>query len=243
MARLRKNLQAKMASLSALGAGALIAGGATADASTIYSGPINFDVGASGQKLYSIPLTGSATFVNFLSKAATTSSATVHRFHYRAILASGAAGVNVATVLSGNIGHLRLFQPGALLTGAAASAAPIGGRAWRSTANGGAISSALTGLAPFSHEYALFRFTTAAGLTDYGWVQLSYSVGTDPGSGPDLTIIDYAWNNSGALLPAGDTGVPEPSTAGLMGLGALALGAAGLRRWRKSRQAAKAAGV
>jgi hypothetical protein len=141
-------------------------------------------------------------------------------------------------VSSGSIGHLRLFQPGALLTGAAASAAPIGGRAWRSTVDGGAHSSNLAGISPFSHEYALFRFRTAAGLTDYGWVQLSYSVGTNPGSGPDLKIIDYAWDNSGAMLPAGDSGVPEPSTAGLMGLGALALGAAGLRRWRKSRPAA-----
>src|SRR3974377_1115658 len=145
MSRHRKDLKSKIASLSAAGAGALVAGAATADASTIYSGPVNFDVGANGKNLYSIPLPGSAAFLNFRSNAATTNTATMHRLHYRAILASGAAGGNVATVSSGNIGpHLRLFQAGALMTGAAGSAAPIGGRAWRSTANGGAISSALS---------------------------------------------------------------------------------------------------
>ena len=48
-----------------------------------------------------------------------------------------------------------------------------------------------------------------------------------------LTIHDWAYDDTGAVLPAGV--VPEPASTG-MGLGALALGAAGLRRWRKTRQ-------
>jgi hypothetical protein len=48
----------------------------------------------------------------------------------------------------------------------------------------------------------------------------------------------YAYDDSGAYIPAGDTGgIPEPSTFVLTGLGALVLGAAGLRRWRAARKA------
>ena len=50
-----------------------------------------------------------------------------------------------------------------------------------------------------------------------------------------LTIHDWAYDDTGAVLPAGV--VPEPASTG-MGLGALALGAAGLRRWRKTRKVA-----
>jgi hypothetical protein len=48
----------------------------------------------------------------------------------------------------------------------------------------------------------------------------------------------WAYDDSGDQIAAGDTGgVPEPSTMALAGLGALALGAAGLRRWRAARKA------
>ena len=60
------------------------------------------------------------------------------------------------------------------------------------------------------------------------------------------SVTCYGWasvtatEDAGANIIVGDTGaVPEPSEAAL-GLGALALGAAGLRRWRKTK-AAKAA--
>jgi hypothetical protein len=52
---------------------------------------------------------------------------------------------------------------------------------------------------------------------------------------PDVTLIDWAYDTSGAQIPAGDTGTPEPSTLALSGLAALALGAKGLRRWRAAR--------
>lgn len=71
----------------------------------------------------------------------------------------------------------------------------------------------------------------------YGWAQLNLS---RPGSmhGPDVTVVDWAYDTSGAQIPAGDTGTPEPSTFALTGLSALALGAAGLRSWRAARKAA-----
>jgi hypothetical protein len=54
----------------------------------------------------------------------------------------------------------------------------------------------------------------------------------------DVTLVDYAYDKSGNQIPAGDTGVPEPSTFVLTGVAALALGAKGLRAWRLARNGA-----
>ncbi len=101
----------------------------------------------------------------------------------------------------------------------------------------------------FRDQYALFEFNNG-GVEDYGWVQLSLSwsgleLGVDkvhpdeaPPETPYLTISDYAYDSSGAFIPAGDTGVPEPASVELAGLGALMLGAAGVRRWRAAKKAA-----
>ena len=109
------------------------------------------------------------------------------------------------------------------------------------TASTGNTHHGVNGNTPFSNEYALFTFQNGS-TTLYGWVDLSYSV-TDsfgPNGTPNLTIISWAYANSGAVLPAGDTTLPtpEPATGIATGLAALALGAEGLRRWRKARKAA-----
>ena len=51
----------------------------------------------------------------------------------------------------------------------------------------------------------------------------------------------WAYDTSGAQIPAGDMGTPEPSTFALSGLAALALGAKGLRARREARKKAVAA--
>jgi hypothetical protein len=98
-------------------------------------------------------------------------------------------------------------------------------------------------LAPFSDKYALFAFGLPGDITYYGWIHLSYSVnpqfGPDPTFGPDLTIQDWAYSDYGGILAAGSLDdSPEPATAVSTGLAALALGAVGLRNWRKTRKAA-----
>ena len=238
MTRQRKNLKRKIASLSALGAGALIAGSGRADASTIYA-PINVDVGASGQPQFGLALAGSATSLSF-AFGRTVRTGNITHIKHSFIRGFGQSTNAVQFASTGGASHrLRLFSPGAVFTGAAGSSVFVGSRTW-GTVDGGQRSRVF-GNSPFSLEYALFRFTPSPGQTDYGWILLSYSVtrglGNDPALGPDLTLHSYAWDNSGALLPAG-TGVPEPDTMALTGLGALALGAVGLRRWRKSRPAA-----
>lgn len=236
MARQRKNLKSKIASLSALGAGALIAGAGTADANTIYSGPLNIDVGTLGQGQYGLHLGGPNTVLSF-ARMSSQRTGTITHINYRLIRGFGQKPFSAQ--FASTQGNLRVFLPGAVFGGKAASNIVVGERTW-GTLDGG-IRSAVSGLSPFTNEYSLFRFNTATGQTDYGWIQLSYSVtkgfGSDPNLGPNLIISGYAFDDSGALLPAGDTGAatPEPSTMALTGLGALALGAVGLRRWRKSR--------
>jgi hypothetical protein len=92
---------------------------------------------------------------------------------------------------------------------------------------------------PFTDKYLLFDFETN-GLIQYGWaeatLQLVNADSNDPADGPNLTVISYAYDSSGAVIPAGDTGsTPEPSSLAESGIAALVLGAEGLRRWRKAR--------
>ncbi len=77
-----------------------------------------------------------------------------------------------------------------------------------------------------SPMYAAFRFYDAGQSYD-GWLELSAA----PSEGSvGLTLDAYAYDS-----PAS---VPEPSSFVLSGLGALALGAEGLRRWRAARKQA-----
>jgi hypothetical protein len=85
--------------------------------------------------------------------------------------------------------------------------------------------------------FAAFSFNPGGG-TDYGWIRLQFTIGGDGGL-DSLTTIDWAYQNDGGAILAGDTGIsgtPEPSTAGLM---LLAAGAAGVGALRKRREAAR----
>jgi hypothetical protein len=92
-------------------------------------------------------------------------------------------------------------------------------------------------------RYFLFNFSGGDLKHDiYGWAQLNVTAlapglnCADPAPGcVEVTLVDYAYDTSGAQIPAGDTGTPEPSTFVLTGLAALALGAKGLRAWRSVR--------
>ena len=79
--------------------------------------------------------------------------------------------------------------------------------------------------------YFGFKFTSS-GNTHYGWAEMTLSSGSQA-----RATINEAWYNN---TPDGEVTVgvvPEPAEVGL-GLGALALGAAGLRRMRQKRKAA-----
>jgi hypothetical protein len=92
-----------------------------------------------------------------------------------------------------------------------------------------------------SSKYLLFSFDNS-GTTNYGWIELTATTTGFTGgkSAYSATLGDWAYDNSGAEITAG--AVPEPASAALAMGGALLVGAAGLRRWRKQGAAQVASG-
>jgi hypothetical protein len=87
--------------------------------------------------------------------------------------------------------------------------------------------------ASYDHQYIAWSFTPSNSIPFYGWIELSV---TNSGNGlPDATLFGYAWDNTGAKITMGETPTPEPSSPALLALGALALGARGIRKWRRER--------
>jgi hypothetical protein len=98
-----------------------------------------------------------------------------------------------------------------------------------------------SGPGEFSSKYLLFKFTnsTHGDRTEYGWVGMSgatIAVG-DP-TQMSVTFTGWAYDDSGAVIGAGITAVPEASTGVVSALlAAMVVGGAELRRWRKSKSA------
>ncbi len=69
------------------------------------------------------------------------------------------------------------------------------------------------------------------GLTNYGWVQLSLSAAFN--SQP-RTVIAFAFDNTGAGITV--SAIPEPGTYATLGL--MALGAFGVRVWKRAARVA-----
>ena len=78
-----------------------------------------------------------------------------------------------------------------------------------------------------------FRFSTTPGNFDYGWIGIQ-SVNADGGGYAHITQIQY--DASGNPIE-----IPEPASASLLAMGAMAMGARGVRRMKQARAAKKAA--
>ncbi len=92
-----------------------------------------------------------------------------------------------------------------------------------------------------SMKYLLFTFTNteAGNQTQYGWIGMSGATYTGNMDGMSVTFTGIAYEDSGAVINAGDMGaspVPEASTGVVSALVAsLVVGSESLRRWRKAK--------
>jgi hypothetical protein len=89
----------------------------------------------------------------------------------------------------------------------------------------------------FDNRYYAFKFTdiTQGNATCYGWVKISLdNSDLSVGNGPQVTIFGWAYDTiPDAQIRTGY--VPEPAPMAMLALGALTLGANGLRSWRRQR--------
>ncbi len=138
--------------------------------------------------------------------------------------------------------HLMVKKLGAngkisALSALAASAFEGGAPKLATSCVGSGCLAAHQGWAPGAFGFAGFEFETSGHNTDYGWIRLEYTLGSN-GLADGVTVEDWAYDNTGASIQAGQistgSSTPEPSTAAMGLLAAGAAGVAALRRRRKS---------
>lgn len=233
MDRLGRKTTKKLASLSALGAGALALGPKAAEAGVLYNatpvtlthtggGPtVTWNTGDGG----SLALPGAAKFGFSMYDCGCGSHIGVGLVPN---LLAAAFGYR-STLHSGSYPFLKLVSAGARTSSYRVPSL-------LAIASFKSVSSNLLsgGDRQFQNKFFLFSFfNTANSSTNFGWAELSLSANPNPLT-ETLTIEGYAFDDSGARLAAGE--VPEPGTFASTAFAALALGAAGLRRWRAARR-------
>ena len=92
----------------------------------------------------------------------------------------------------------------------------------------------------YSNKYFPFRFkdSTQANRWTYGWIEASLIQQTSP-ENVAVQILRYAYEPNGQQIAMGDLpsdAIPEPASAGMMAIGAMILGAKGIRRWKSKPQ-------
>ena len=248
----------RLASLSALGAGAMGVSGNIMEASTIvFSGPVDETVGFGAQSHLRFRGPNGVGGVMGLHTFSVSDSAG-HWVNLRGHAGAYGTDFRFLGAIGGGIGRVfaLAFSRGAEWGGAActdagcvplaAGAQPCDSAGPGVQPPGGQVSRGrivLTGRGCLStyftnfnskDKYLLFEFTGGKlPNTMYGWAELTVR-------GSDTTLVEWAYDTSGAKIPAGDTGrpeptAPEPSTFVLTGLAAVALGARGMRAWRAAR--------
>ena len=194
-------------------AGAALAAPAipNADATIVYSGVVNF----------SIPNNFDGLYINFVTGATGTSAASVPGANFNPY--NGGTGLQFFWNAASNGGvSLDSTTYATLAFGAPISSA----NTFLNTTSTAATAAWRAG----SNLYLGVRLTNSqTNVSNYGWVHLN----TTGSTGFPATIVDYAYENTGGSITAGQ--VPEPTTFALLGV--MAAGALGVRAWRKRKAA------
>lgn len=202
--------------LPALGIASLLAAGTNAYGQIVYSGTLNTTV--------------TNTFTNFNVDGLTLNDIrlTSTTFNEGGYIKFGGVGYGAGTILDGS--DVARLSFGATIDNTAAWSGGGDYRVWKaenSSAWGvGNEVGAITG-------YVGFRFTpVSGGQLKYGWAQLTVNATGLSGGVATVTLVDYAYEDSGTAIQAGVTAIPEPSAV------ALVMGAASLLALRKRRRQA-----
>jgi hypothetical protein len=158
--------------------------------------------------------------------------------YYRSLLAQTLAGSHLAAVQSNG-------NKSAIIHSAGYDWSGQGSLSWRAAVafavqkEPGGTSGSYPRTNP-NPRYLAFAFTDSrTSQLDYGWIEFTVQNSSySSGGGPTITILGYAFDDTGAPIVTGDTGqVPEPAPASILALAALIYGARGLRCWRRNRTA------
>jgi hypothetical protein len=227
----------KLVSLLALAAGAA-AMPQTTNADIIFtdlsSSPVT--VGYSGVAQYDFILPGNAGFkIDRRQDTGNTveASGSVRSSHRRTLNVYQSRG----SVKFNAINYLVVpHAKGDVWQGQSTANGPAIGVARRTQFNGAHTVSSYLPATYSDHKYLAFEFSdsTEGGAIRYGWAEILLTNGNlDTTTGPNVTIYGYAYDDTGAFIAAGATSIPEPSSAAFLALGALIVGAKGLRAWRR----------
>ncbi|MGO4881109.1 MAG: hypothetical protein ACLP59_09845 [Bryobacteraceae bacterium] len=246
--KLKRTNRKRLASLTALGAGALGVAACPANANDIvFSGVINTKIGPPPTTVtYTIPGPGPGGAGGVLKTQIYVCSETCFGLGLAVDIFSkpGKYGTQFRFLAEGRENSYAQGEPQGAVWGTAA------GKSTKSAVIIYTYDRAVATMFTATDRYLLFRFQGGALKHDiYGWARIQIP----PPDFAEVVLVDWAYDPTGVRLPAGyhgagqsnaeDIGTSEPSALDATGLPALALGAPGLRRWRAARaaDAAKAA--
>lgn len=195
----------RCAALAAAGVGTgMVMAPQTAEAAVVWSGPVNIN----------IPTTTAGVYMNIVTGVNATAPASAPGWDVNPWSSSGLSFFNPTAPAGG------VYSRGGAASGVANLPAGYmidGANIWTS----GAISTSAGWTANLNSSDNLIGFRLqdegAGNAIRYGWMRIQLS-GTLPAQ--PRAIVEYAYDDSGAGIPAG---VPEPTSLSLLALGALGL--------------------